>query len=661
MWKTLHTALLLLLALYRLVRSVNSLDSTMDRRGGCVVARGVGRLLLVALLMVVCFGARGSRGASPASITAELEMRPPRLMELHSARGFPARVHLFEPVRSPASRRWTAMTSWLWRQQADDAGDVVDADELPFSMRVVTVDLLGGITKVGEYYTRITVGGQAIRVQVDTGSSTLAFPVAECETCQPSDLRYNPRLSKTGEQRWISCVNPLCARDMCSLYGCTSCSASDACCADENPAACMFALKYGDGSGARGGLMVDTMAWGNVSAPVVFGAILKDTENFERALVDGILGMAYKSLACNPTCVEPPFQQMVKAGVVEDEFSICITPQGGKLVLGAFDHELATSNVSYVPLALSNPPTFYTVNVSNALWIGGRTLNLPDLSAGIVDSGTTLIVVSDTTFRLLLNHLLKFYCEVPGLCKTKNPWFQPASCVALSDTVINKLPTLKFSLGDKNNNSFILELKPDDYMLRFKKTNKDYRCVGIMKMKKMQRGTDIIFGNTIMQRYVTHYDRRNKRMGFAEAKAGCGGTTRCASYTQCSECASVPGCSFDFRSAACRDGRGGLGLVPYPECSGSSCFCKLGPRAGLVFGIGAGVIGSALAATIAAFVLTVYYRRGRAGSDVGRDGTDHAPLYPFNDDDDEFGDRDDTEEAQGDLHPSKRYMRVPSE
>lgn len=111
--------------------------------------------------------------------------------------------------------------------------------------------------------------------------------------------------------------------------------------------------------------MVDTLSWGsNLSAPVVFGGILADSPHFERPLVDGILGLAYQSLACNPTCVEPPFQQMVKSGVVKDTFGICMTPRGGKLILGDLDPKLAKGPISYIPMALSAVPTYYTVNIS---------------------------------------------------------------------------------------------------------------------------------------------------------------------------------------------------------------------------------------------------------------------------------------------------------
>lgn len=404
--------------------------------------------------------------------------------------------------------------------------------------------------------------------------------------------------------------------------------------------------------------MVDLMAWGNgsVAAPVIFGGILHDSVDFERPIVDGILGMGYEALACNPTCVEPPFQQMVKAGVVEDSFSICITGQGGKLVLGAFDESMAKSNLSYVPLALSDPPTFYTMNVSNHITVGDRHVSVPNLRAGILDSGTTLVVVSETTFRMLLDQLVKFHCDVPGLCNTDKPWFMPSACVKLDPDILARLPSFTFHLGEKG--EFDLELRPEDYMLRMDRpAEQGYRCVGIMAMKEMQEGTDIIFGNTVMQRYVSYYDRKGKRIGFAEAAEGCGGGSSCASNTQCDECALSPGCSYNFQTQTCREKRGGLGLVPFPECSGSRCFCRLGRQAGLTFGVVDGFVGSLLIVAVGIFVVVLYSRRGISGiGGIGRGG-DHEPTYAIDDDEDEEGDHTTTDGRR----PGKEYMPVPTE
>lgn len=203
--------------------------------------------------------------------------------------------------------------------------------------------------------------------------------------------------SPSKNARVVSCTNKLCTPDRCALHKCKRCSAVDACCSPENPAACGFALKYGDGSYAHGALMIDELTWTskdarNLSAPVVFGGILKDAPTFERPLVDGIMGFAYQALACNPTCVEPPFQQMVKAGVVDDVFAICTTPRGGKLMLGGVDPKMIKGEISYVPLAHSSVPMYYTVNVSSSIKIGDGELPLPNFRYGVVDSGMSALL-----------------------------------------------------------------------------------------------------------------------------------------------------------------------------------------------------------------------------------------------------------------------------
>lgn len=568
-----------------------------------------------------------------------IDLAPPRPTSktLHPYRGFPDTVSVFNfehpmPFSIAESVRWHALRRFRvdrdWRESRTRYGPLRHVEH------VHTVDMLGGITRVGEYYTRIDLGGQKVRVQIDTGSSTLAVPAAECVRCRPSDLRYNMKISRTGNARWISCANSLCAPDKCTMHNCSRCSSTDACCAEENPTACGFALKYGDGSFARGALAIDDMTWGdNLTAPVVFGAILYDSVGFERNLVDGILGLAYESLACNPTCVEPPFQQMVKAGVVKDKFAICMTLQGGKLLLGDLDQSLAKSEVKYIPFALPKIPRYYTVNMTNTVTIGDRDLALPNLQHAVIDSGTTLIAVSKKTFELMLLHLMQHYCHIPNLCGMKT-WFLPTACVHLSDDILSQMPSFTFHLGPRG--EFPLVLQPDDYMIKDSKNGLDLRCVGFMALPQLQPGTDIIFGNTIMLRYLTVYDRENKRMGFAESAGTCGDPPECSSYTQCVECAADSKCAYDFNARAClaRE-HAGWHIFPFPVCTGSGCVCKFGPQTYLLYGLAAGFL-TCVGAALVGFVFVTLYnytRKSRQQRSFGRmdegtenDNSEPAPL-----------------------------------
>lgn len=369
---------------------------------------------------------------------------------------------------------------------------------------------------VGEYYAKVQIGGQTLRVQIDTGSATLAVPVKECTDCKRGDMRYAINDSKSGAAEHISCDHHICSRDTCSSFGCGKCSAKRACCAQSDHGLCAFHLNFGDGSGAKGILIRDNLKWGDLEFPVVFGGIRSDSPDFERSQVDGILGMAYPSLACNPSCITPTFEAMLQAHAMKDMFSICITYDSGRIVLGDYDPLLSTKELSWVKLDTGDPPSFYSFPLVGNLKVNDVDLPLPSYSRAIVDSGTTLIVFSHATFNKFKEHLLKNFCDVPGLCGADS-WFQPAHCTKIRDEDRLKMPTLKFAIE-----GFDIVLGPSEYLINYASKGPEYWCVGIMALNSMSGGVDVIFGNTVMKKYVTVYDRKAKQVGFAESDTKCG-------------------------------------------------------------------------------------------------------------------------------------------
>lgn len=368
---------------------------------------------------------------------------------------------------------------------------------------------------VGEYYAKVKIGGQTLRVQIDTGSATLAVPLKECVNCKRGDMRYSINDSNSHVARHISCDDSLCGSNTCSPFGCGKCSAKKACCAHSDGTKCAFHLNFGDGSGAKGILVRDILQWGDVAFPVTFGGIRSDSPDFERSQVDGILGMAYPSLACNPSCITPTFESMLETVKMPNVFTICITYDSGKIVLGEYDPELSTQKIAWVPLQLSNPPSFYSFPLIGHLRINEVELSLPSYSRAIVDSGTTLIVFSHATFDKFKNYLQNNFCEVPGLCD-KDSWFRPAHCTKIADEDRLKLPTLKFAVRDFN-----ITLTSSEYLINYASKGPDFWCVGIMALDAMSGGVDVIFGNTVMKKYVTIYDRENSQVGFAESNTNC--------------------------------------------------------------------------------------------------------------------------------------------
>ncbi|GJQ11430.1 hypothetical protein GpartN1_g3221.t1 [Galdieria partita] len=394
--------------------------------------------------------------------------------------------------------------------------------------RLPEQQILGGVVSVGMYYVELDVGcGQVIHVQIDTGSSTMAVPLSECVNCKQHDRRYDfskcPNATR-GEK--IACDSDICGANTCYSSYCGTCSASTAaCCSQVDNSKCGFILRYGDGAFAQGTVIHETVTIANITFKTYFGGILKDSPSFELTEVDGVFGLAFPSLACNPTCLNPVFDDMVQKGLVErDIFSIHSDLENGVLILGGSDDRFYDGTLQYSPLINTDDPDFYEVECEEVT-VSGTRIDLPHFKTAVVDSGTTLIIVSLDSFLALKRYFQAHYCNVSGLCgEDGDPdlsWFDPDYCALLEDSEIRQLPNIEFHL--KNN--VLLTLEPEDYMLKVESPNvltgevEIYRCLGIHYMQHLERmGNDMILGGTILQRYYTVYDREQMRLGFARAK-----------------------------------------------------------------------------------------------------------------------------------------------
>lgn len=94
-------------------------------------------------------------------ITIPMSAVPPRLQSPGSSRGMPPTIRIVEIDHSQRTFFQKVFRRALHSETAPKA-------------KIFSVDLHGGIIGVGEYYSVIELGNKRIRVQVDTGSSTLA-------------------------------------------------------------------------------------------------------------------------------------------------------------------------------------------------------------------------------------------------------------------------------------------------------------------------------------------------------------------------------------------------------------------------------------------------------------------------------------------------------
>lgn len=98
-------------------------------------------------------------------VTIPMSVVPPRLQAPGSSKGMPPKMRIVEIHHSRVSK-----LNIIFRRGLHHSGK----DATKVSKKTFSVDLHGGIIGVGEYYSVIELGSKKIRVQVDTGSSTLA-------------------------------------------------------------------------------------------------------------------------------------------------------------------------------------------------------------------------------------------------------------------------------------------------------------------------------------------------------------------------------------------------------------------------------------------------------------------------------------------------------
>ncbi|GJD05794.1 Cathepsin E [Galdieria sulphuraria] len=111
-------------------------------------------------------------------------------------------------------------------------------------------------------------------------------------------------------------------------------------------------------------------------------------------------------------------------------------------------------------------------------------------------------------------------------------------------------------------------------MLQVQRNGFSLYCLGIQSLPSKDGSPFVILGNTVMTKYLTIFDRRNHRIGFA--LAGDCQVVGCERYDDCETCSLDESCAFHIPSGTCQpreDSHSILGI--YPSCMGRLCFCKV--------------------------------------------------------------------------------------
>ncbi|KAK0225834.1 aspartic peptidase domain-containing protein [Armillaria fumosa] len=220
------------------------------------------------------------------------------------------------------------------------------------------------------YYGSIDIGTpfQTLTVDIDTGSADLWVPV-HCPSCVRDQFVPDRSSSYVNERR-------------------------------------KFSVVYGSGS-VKGVLATETVTLAGVTVQnQTFGAVSRTTDDFNYFPNDGLLGMAFGSIA---RCKQPTlFENLMTAGSVKRRmFSVHLTREqekGSELCLGCWDATKAREKPLYIAV---KSETYWTVFM-DAVIVGQQQKSLASLKLNaVIDTGTTLIYAS----RLVTEQL---YMMIPG-------------------------------------------------------------------------------------------------------------------------------------------------------------------------------------------------------------------------------------------------------
>ncbi|KFH63283.1 hypothetical protein MVEG_10693 [Podila verticillata NRRL 6337] len=268
-----------------------------------------------------------------------------------------------------------------------------------------------------EYYGSVSIGtpAQVVKLDFDTGSSDIWFPSTSCTTtaCK-AHTRFNTAKSSTYQndgRKWT--------------------------------------ISYGDGSSASGTLGSDIVSVGGVSVRQTIGLATKESSQFGSSPEDGLFGLGFNTIE-SVSGVKTFLDNAIAAGVLAQPVVSAFLPSvrrnggvGGEYLFGAIDSTKYTGSLTYVPVTKKG---YWQVLVQDAAYNGQ---SLGQTSQGIVDTGTTLVIVGDAAAAAI-------HAKISGATNDpNNGWLVPCSVAQSTDNI-------SFTLGDTAFNVPVADLAFQD-------------------------------------------------------------------------------------------------------------------------------------------------------------------------------------------------------
>ncbi|KAF9923357.1 hypothetical protein FBU30_006573 [Linnemannia zychae] len=240
-----------------------------------------------------------------------------------------------------------------------------------------------------EYYGTVSIGtpAQNVKLDFDTGSSDIWFPSSSCTTtaCK-KHTRFNSANSSTFQKdgrKW--------------------------------------SISYGDGSSASGILGSDMVNVGGVSVRQTIGLATSESTQFGSSPSDGLFGLGFDTIE-SVSGVKTFLDNAIAAGALAQPLVSVFLPserrfngQGGEYLFGGIDSSKYAGSLTYIPVTKEG---YWQISIDDAGFSGQ---SLGQSSQGIVDTGTTLIIVSDSAAQAI-------HSNISGATNDpNNGWLVPCS------------------------------------------------------------------------------------------------------------------------------------------------------------------------------------------------------------------------------------------
>ena len=330
-----------------------------------------------------------------------------------------------------------------------------------------------------QYTAAVSIGGQSVNLDIDTGSTTSGVAASACTTCGVSPL-YTPGATAVDVHQSAQ-------------------------------------TQFLDGTGWSGEIFTDnvTLGHGTPTVPLNFVAIKSQTGFFTSGNTrQGVLGLGPDALL---TASTTSYLGATTAAGEADVVGVELCDSSGQLWVGQLDTTVVSSPVQFTPNAISGSNPMYFEVAMTDIEMNSASLGVDAATLGntVVDTGTSLWYVPTAALNAMINaitHAAAYSALFPNqtLAISHNN-----GCIASHDgisaaTIDAMMPSIGMTFGT-GADSFTITVPPTRSY--FYDAGNNEWCLTVRD--NSSSGHRNLMGDTILRSMLTVIDIEANRIGFA--------------------------------------------------------------------------------------------------------------------------------------------------